>query len=84
MGGIFKTVYTAGALNATQCRINIEIFSVASQQVVQELTAKVNYDVTVVKNGTDKYEISFSNTQFGILPGGTATRVVSATAFGCP
>lgn len=83
--GTFKTVYTGSStvgLTATQCRMEMELIR-TSDGFTQSLKASMNQDVVVSSTGTDKFKVSFGNINFAILPSGTATRVVSATAFGC-
>lgn len=83
--GTYTTVYTGSStagLTGTQCRMEITLMR-PSDNFTQQLKAAMNQSITVTTSGTDKYKVSFSNINFSIMPGGTATRVVSATSFGC-
>jgi hypothetical protein len=85
VAGTYKTVYngsSSAGLTGMQCRMEMTLTRI-SDGFIQPLKATVNQDVIVTTTGTDKYKVSFSNVTFGIQPGGTATRVVSATSFGC-
>jgi hypothetical protein len=85
VAGTYKTLYQGiGSMGLTdfQCRIEMEITTISTQNV-QTLKAKINHDVVLVKAGDDKYKASFGAIDFAILPGGSAVRVASASAFGC-
>lgn len=83
--GTYKTVYTGSStigLTGMECRLEMTLTR-PSDNFTQLLKASMNQNITVTSSGADKYKVSFGNTNFAILPGGTALRVVSATDFGC-
>lgn len=81
--GTYQAVYsTSSALTAGKCRVYLDKVD-AQSGLTQELRASQGQSIILTRSGTQGFKITLNNTQFTIVSGGTATRVVSATAFGC-
>jgi len=81
--GTYQAVYsTSGALTTGKCRVYLD--KIDSQSgLTQEMRASQGQSITLTRSGTQGFKVTLNNTQFTIVSGGTATRMVSATPFGC-
>jgi hypothetical protein len=79
----YQAVYSASTvLTAGKCRVYLDRID-SQSGLLQELRASQGQNIILTRSGTEGFKITLTSTQFTIVSGGSAIRVVSATPFGC-